>query len=74
MPDLARKCSALAAAPPNSRELLVAVFNISKCFGRTTAVAGGTLTMWSGEICGFIGAQWRRQDHHPSHACGDPEA
>ncbi|HWZ66290.1 MAG TPA: ATP-binding cassette domain-containing protein, partial [Stellaceae bacterium] len=47
-------CAAVAA-PPNSRELLVAVYNISKCFGRTTAVAGGTLTLWSGEICGFIG-------------------
>jgi ABC-2 type transport system ATP-binding protein len=55
MPDHARMCSAVAAAPPNSRELLVAVYNISKCFGRTTAVAGGTLTLWSGEICGFIG-------------------
>jgi ABC-2 type transport system ATP-binding protein len=55
MPDLARRCSAVAA-PPRGRELLVAVYNISKCFGRTTAVASGTLTLWSGEICGFVGA------------------
>ena len=56
MPDHARTCSAVAAASPSGRELLEAVYNISKCFGRTTAVAGGTLTLWSGEICGFVGA------------------
>ncbi len=55
MPDHTRRCSAVAA-PPIGRELLVAVYNISKCFGRTTAVASGTLTLWSGEICGFVGA------------------
>jgi ABC-2 type transport system ATP-binding protein len=54
MPDHACKCS--AAAPPSGRELLVAVYDISKRYGRTTAVAGVTLTLWSGEICGFIGA------------------
>jgi ABC-2 type transport system ATP-binding protein len=54
MPDHASKCS--AAAPPSGRELLVAVYDISKRYGRTTAVAGVTLTLWSGEICGFIGA------------------
>jgi len=42
--------------PPCGRELLVAVHNISKCYGRTTAVAGVTLTLWAGEICGFVGA------------------
>ena len=41
---------------PCSRKLLVAVHDISKCYGRTTAVAGVTLTLWAGEICGFIGA------------------
>jgi ABC-2 type transport system ATP-binding protein len=56
MPDLARRCSAVAAAPPRGRELLVAVYNISKRYCRTTAGAGGTLTLWSGEICGFVGA------------------
>ena len=43
-------------AAPSGRELLVAVDDISKRYGRTTAVAGVTLTLWSGEICGFIGA------------------
>jgi len=56
MPDLARRCSAVAAAPPRGRELLVAVYNLSKRYCRTTAGAGGTLTLWSGEICGFVGA------------------
>ena len=42
--------------PPCGRELLVAVHNISKSYGRTTAVAGVTLTLWAGEICGFVGA------------------
>jgi ABC-2 type transport system ATP-binding protein len=56
MPDHARRCSALAATPPCGRELLVAVCDISKRYGRTTAAAGVTLALWSGEICGFIGA------------------
>ena len=34
----------------------MAVYDISKRYGRMTAVAGVTLTLWSGEICGFIGA------------------
>ena len=42
--------------PPCGRELLVAVHNISKSYGRATAVAGVTLTLWAGEICGFVGA------------------
>ena len=46
----------MAAAPPRGRELLVAVYNLSKRYCRTTAGAGGTLTLWSGEICGFVGA------------------
>ena len=41
---------------PCSRELLVAVHDISKSYGRRTAVAGVTLTLWAGEICGFVGA------------------
>jgi ABC-2 type transport system ATP-binding protein len=45
----------MAAAPPSGRESLVAVEHISKRYGRTTAVAGVTLTLRAGEICGFIG-------------------
>src|SRR5271167_4760574 len=56
MADLAHKCSEIAAPPPCGRKLLVAVHNISKCYGRTSAVAGVTLTLWAGEIYGFIGA------------------
>ncbi len=56
MPDHACGCSTAGAAPPSGRELLVAVYDISKRYGRTTAVAGVTLALWSGEICGFIGA------------------
>ncbi|HZD28041.1 MAG TPA: ABC transporter ATP-binding protein, partial [Xanthobacteraceae bacterium] len=56
MAELAQKCSEIAAMSPLGRELLVAVDNISKCYGRTTAVAGVTLTLWAGEICGFVGA------------------
>ena len=56
MPDHARRCSAAGRRPPCGRELLVAVDDISKRYGRTTAVAGVTLALWSGEICGFIGA------------------
>jgi len=55
MPDRARTCSAVAATPPSGRESLVAVQNISKRYGRTSAVAGVTLTLQAGEICGFIG-------------------
>jgi len=56
MPDHARRCSALDATLPCGREPLVAVYDISKRYGRTTAVAGVTLTLWSGEVRGFIGA------------------
>ena len=56
MPDFAHKCPEIAAIPPCGRELLVAVENISKRYGRTTAVAEVTLALWAGEICGFIGA------------------
>jgi ABC-type multidrug transport system ATPase subunit len=35
---------------------LVAVENISKSYGRATAVAGVTLSLWAGEIWGFVGA------------------
>jgi ABC-2 type transport system ATP-binding protein len=55
MPDHARRCSAVAVAPPSGRESLVAVENISKRYGCTTGVAGVTLTLRAGEICGFIG-------------------
>jgi ABC-type multidrug transport system ATPase subunit len=56
MADLAHKCWEITAMPPCGRELLVAVYDISKRYGRTTAVAGVTLALWAGEICGFIGA------------------
>jgi len=45
----------VAVAPPSGRESLVAVENISKRYGCTTGVAGVTLTLRAGEICGFIG-------------------
>ena len=35
---------------------MVAVENISKSYGRTTAVADVTLSLWAGEIWGFVGA------------------
>jgi ABC-type multidrug transport system ATPase subunit len=56
MADLAHECSDIAAMLPCGRELLVAVHDISKSYGRTTAVAGVTQTLWAGEICGFVGA------------------
>jgi ABC-type multidrug transport system ATPase subunit len=56
MADLAHKCSEVAAMPSCDRKLLVTVRDISKCYGRTTAVSGVTLTLWAGEICGFVGA------------------
>ena len=56
MPDLARMCSASAATLRCARDPLVAVKNISKSYGRTTAVAGVTLSLWAGEIWGFVGA------------------
>jgi ABC-2 type transport system ATP-binding protein len=56
MPNHARRCSASHAMLRCARAPLVAVENISKSYGRTTAVAGVTLSLWAGEICGFIGA------------------
>ena len=56
MGDLGCQSSEIAAVPPCGRELLVAVANVTKCYGRTTAVAGVTLTLWAGEIWGFVGA------------------
>jgi ABC-2 type transport system ATP-binding protein len=56
MADPARLRLAIADAPPDSREPLVAVENISKRYGRRTAVDGVTLTLRVGEICGFVGA------------------
>jgi ABC-2 type transport system ATP-binding protein len=35
---------------------LVVVENISKSYGPTTAIAGVTLSLWAGEIWGFVGA------------------
>src|SRR5260370_2021694 len=49
-----RTCS--ASATPGAREPLVAVQDISKHYGRKTAVAGVTLAVRAGEICGFVGA------------------
>jgi ABC-2 type transport system ATP-binding protein len=56
MPDVARMCSATPAMWRCARDLLVAVENISKSYGRATAVAGVTLSLWAGEIWGFVGA------------------
>jgi ABC-2 type transport system ATP-binding protein len=55
MPNHARRCSA-SHAMLRARAPLVAVENISKSYGRTTAVAGVTLSLWAGEIWGFVGA------------------
>jgi ABC-2 type transport system ATP-binding protein len=49
-------CTGGASAAPCSREPLVAVQDISKRYGRKTAVANVTLTVRAGEICGFVGA------------------
>jgi ABC-type multidrug transport system ATPase subunit len=56
MADPARLRLAIADAPPDSRESLVAVENISKRYGPRTVVEGVTLTLRVGEICGFVGA------------------
>jgi ABC-2 type transport system ATP-binding protein len=56
MLDLAPKCSQIARMAPGSRELLVAVHDLSKRYGHATVIAGVTLALWSGEICGFVGA------------------
>ena len=56
MLDLAPKCSQIARTAHGGRELLVAVHNLSKRYGRATVVADVTLALWSGEICGFVGA------------------
>src|SRR5258708_17555441 len=47
---------AIAAVSPGDREPMVAVEDISKRYGRRTAVAGVTLTLRAGEIWGFVGA------------------
>ena len=56
MLDLAPKCARIARTAHCGRELLVAVHNLSKRYGRATVVADVTLALWSGEICGFVGA------------------
>jgi len=56
MLDLAPKCSQIARTAHGGRELLVAVHNLSKRYGRATVVADVTLALWSGEICGFVGS------------------
>jgi ABC-2 type transport system ATP-binding protein len=56
MADLALSSSAIGAMPTGGQCPLVAVENISRRYGRTTAVAGVTLALWPGEIYGFIGA------------------
>jgi ABC-2 type transport system ATP-binding protein len=45
----------MAAAAPSAGEPLVTVENISKRYGRKYAVAGVTLTVRAGEVCGFVG-------------------
>src|SRR5260370_32900944 len=56
MADPARVGPTIADAPLSNREPLVAVENISKRYGRRTAVEGVRLTLRVGEICGFVGA------------------
>ena len=56
MLDLAPKSSQIARTAHGGRELLVAVHDLSKRYGRATVVADVTLALWSGEICGFVGS------------------
>jgi ABC-2 type transport system ATP-binding protein len=56
MAEPARGYWAPNALSPVDREPVVAVENLSKRYGRRTAVAGVTLTLRAGEICGFVGA------------------
>jgi ABC-2 type transport system ATP-binding protein len=56
MPDLGRMCSANPATFCCARDPLVVVETLSKSYGRTNAVAGVTLSLWAGEIWGFVGA------------------
>ena len=74
MPDHARMCSASPATLRCARDPLVAVENISKSYGRTTAVAGVTLNLWAGEIWGFVGANGAGKTTTLRMLAGDPEA
>jgi len=49
-------CSPSAASALAESERLVALDNISKRYGRKTALVGLTLALRAGDICGFIGA------------------
>ena len=49
-------CTGDVRAASGAREALVAVQDVSKRYGRKTAVAGVTLAVRAGEICGFVGA------------------
>jgi ABC-2 type transport system ATP-binding protein len=56
MPECVHSGRGGTSANLGVQEPLVAVQGISKRFGRKTAVAGVTLTVRAGEICGFVGA------------------
>jgi ABC-2 type transport system ATP-binding protein len=56
MVEPARNWTADTTVSADDREPLVAVESISKSYGRRTAVAGVTLALRAGEICGLVGA------------------
>jgi ABC-2 type transport system ATP-binding protein len=56
MVEPARHRWATTDAWPDDREPVAAIEDLSKRYGRRTAVAGITLTVRAGEICGFVGA------------------
>ena len=56
MAESSRGCSPIAALPLGEREPLVALEDISKRYGRRSAVVELTLSLRAGDICGFIGA------------------
>ena len=56
MPEAGRECSPITAVPLGEREPLVVLEDISKQYGRRSAVVELTLSLRAGDICGFIGA------------------
>jgi ABC-2 type transport system ATP-binding protein len=56
MPEAGRECSPITSLPLGEREPLVVLEDISKQYGRRSAVVELTLSLRAGDICGFIGA------------------
>ena len=56
MLEAGRECSPITALSLGEREPLVALEDISKQYGRRSAVVDLTLSLQAGDICGFIGA------------------